>query len=167
MKLILSLTLIWMISNTAESLKCYYRKLFSSDRPVLRTCGSADGCCATIAVQENLERQDRSHLIKGCLPPFLCDLDNQILSFSDSERSATASVHCCKTDGCNIQDKPFPGHGKKNGLKCPTCTWISYDKWICNSTVECVGVQDRCIAVNGKTSCCILVTDLHHLLMMP
>ncbi|XP_026202305.1 phospholipase A2 inhibitor and Ly6/PLAUR domain-containing protein-like isoform X2 [Anabas testudineus] len=156
MKLIVSLTLIWMISNT-EPLKCYHKQISSSDPPgplgpsgppFLRTCGSADGCCATIAFQQIFGGIEKPDVIKGCLPPFLCDLDNQVLSFSDSERTVAASVHCCKTDGCNIQDKPFPGHGKENGLKCPTCTRNPDGFWSCNNTLECVGVQDRCIAVN-------------------
>ncbi|XP_026202309.1 phospholipase A2 inhibitor and Ly6/PLAUR domain-containing protein-like isoform X2 [Anabas testudineus] len=147
MKLILSLTLIWMISNT-ESLQCYHRQFSSSGPPFLRTCGSANGCCATITAQDTFDGIERPLVIKSCLPSFLCDLDNQVLSFSDSGKTATASVHCCKTDGCNIQDKPFPGHGKKNGLKCPTCTWNPDGFWSCNSTLECVGVQDRCIAAN-------------------
>lgn len=43
----------------------------------------------------------------------------------------------------------------KNDLQCLTCT--NDQDTVCNGTVQCVGIQDRCITVNGEYSCCILI----------
>ncbi|XP_055364438.1 phospholipase A2 inhibitor gamma subunit B-like isoform X4 [Betta splendens] len=108
MKLILFLSLAWMICNT-ETLRCF--KGFGPG--VLGPCHFAGDWCATFTI------------------------------------TSAEHLHCCKTGGCNHQDFPYPELGKPNGLKCLTCTGLGPDH-VCNSTVECVGTQDRCVDVYVK-----------------
>ncbi|CAK6964507.1 uncharacterized protein LOC128361983 [Scomber scombrus] len=107
MKLILSLTLIWTLSSTAEALQCWHGKGIDIRENVLRPCKSSE-LCATAASQ-----------VFG-----LCFI---------------LQIICI--DGCNSEDIPHPGDQKKNGRQCITCDPSSS---VCNQTVQCVGVEDRC-----------------------
>ncbi|XP_029004865.1 phospholipase A2 inhibitor LNF1-like isoform X2 [Betta splendens] len=144
MKLILFLSLAWMICNT-ETLRCF--KGFGPG--VLGPCHFAGDWCATFTITSAFEGSPAKDVERSCLPSFLCSAPNQFLSFSNAKLSLAEHLHCCKTGGCNHQDFPYPELGKPNGLKCLTCTGLGPDH-VCNSTVECVGTQDRCVDVYVK-----------------
>ncbi|XP_038572892.1 phospholipase A2 inhibitor and Ly6/PLAUR domain-containing protein-like, partial [Micropterus salmoides] len=97
-----------------------------------------------LGFEENLEVL----VTRSCVPSSLCTAHDQILSFSTDSWTLNASVHCCNTDGCNNQTLPFPMQANKNDLQCLTCT--NDQDTVCNGTVQCVGIQDRCITVNGQ-----------------
>lgn len=109
---------------------------------------------------------------RHCLPPSLCATQNQLLSFSDADFTVTASVHCCKTNGCNSQDAVWVNMISGNEIRtngnmsvdllsllyvCGSvsdpdpgqrngiqCFACSRYSEMCNSTVECVGAQTCC-----------------------
>ncbi|XP_050933072.1 phospholipase A2 inhibitor and Ly6/PLAUR domain-containing protein [Lates calcarifer] len=147
MKLILSLTLSWMLSTPAEALRCYTGQYSTK----LQTCNSADEWCATVTIQETTQSYpQRQGTIRSCEPSSVCALQGQIQSHSNFYGAFTAYVRCCRTDGCNNQTLPHPKiDRKKNGLQCVSCTDAKGNLGVCNNAVQCVGVEDRCIQWNS------------------
>ncbi|KAI4904706.1 hypothetical protein NFI96_025770 [Prochilodus magdalenae] len=64
----------------------------------------------------------------------------------------TINTKCCSTDLCNSQTLPALS-GSPNGRRCYTC--VGND---CTKTVNCEGIEDRCITVHGKT--CLHINTL-------
>ncbi|XP_067452259.1 phospholipase A2 inhibitor and Ly6/PLAUR domain-containing protein-like isoform X2 [Thunnus thynnus] len=153
MKLILSLTLIWTLSSTAEALECWHSEGTDIGRNELLPCYSTE-LCATVALQENDNGTFTQDTIRSCLPSSIFSEGKHTFSSSVGLASMAASVHLCNTDGCNSQVIPHPGVLKKNNLQCFTCD-DPYSA-VCNKTVQCVGEQDRCFSwtvadKDGKT----------------
>ncbi|XP_031165282.1 phospholipase A2 inhibitor and Ly6/PLAUR domain-containing protein-like [Sander lucioperca] len=145
MKLILSFTLIWMLSSTAAALQCLQDR--HGHIPVLEQCDSDDELCATTALHGDMEGEVSQHTLRSCAPSSLCTVQGQILSNSVAFYKIAASVHCCNTDGCNSQNFTYPdGQTKLNGLQCLSCTHRPDP--VCNGTVQCAGVEDRCFDGN-------------------
>ncbi|CAK6979529.1 uncharacterized protein LOC128362321 [Scomber scombrus] len=140
MKLILSLTLIWTLSSTAEALQCL-QGLGDEDQELL-PCASTQ-LCATVATQENESGNFIESISRSCLPSDLFSEGNHIFSFNVGFVTMAASVHVCNTDDCNSEDIPFPDVQEKNNLQCFTCDGRYSAE--CKKTVQCVGDEDRCI----------------------
>ncbi|XP_074523931.1 urokinase plasminogen activator surface receptor-like [Halichoeres trimaculatus] len=146
MKLTLCVPLIWMLFSSAEALNCVqdsHRSNKQSSR-FPAPCNSSDVQCLTSAVQVYVD--DVLHLDntrRSCAPSSLCSEDNQLFSISYSSFKLTSSLQCCSTDGCNNIPVPYPDDQKPNGLQC-----VTSDAWGLpqNQTLDCVGIQDRCIA---------------------
>ncbi|CAK6981807.1 uncharacterized protein LOC128361983 [Scomber scombrus] len=141
MKLILTLTLIWTLSTTAEVLKCFVGEGSSSSS---QTCEAGE-ICAAVA-----RKVDGKKTSAKCVPPSLFSVGNHTLSLNIGDGSVTAAVRVCDKDDCNNQTIPYPGDQEKNNLKCYTCDDKSPP--VCNKTVQCEGVQDRCINGINATS---------------
>ncbi|XP_062279682.1 phospholipase A2 inhibitor and Ly6/PLAUR domain-containing protein-like [Scomber scombrus] len=135
MKLILSLTLIWTLSSTAEALECWQ---ISGDVTELHPCESTE-LCATFQVSMN--GHEIPYTRRWCAPS--SQFSEGKHTFSASVGFANISAYVCNTDGCNNQTIRYPGVQKKNKLQCFTCDDPSSD--VCNQTVQCVGEEDRCI----------------------
>ncbi|XP_062279685.1 uncharacterized protein LOC133984398 [Scomber scombrus] len=131
MKLILSLTLIWTLSSTAEAVDCWVGK---GDSSFLFPCNSSE-LCATVAKQgkKSTEKMCSSFFMEG----------KHTFSLNLGFEAMAASVQACDTVGCNNKTIPYPGVQQKNGMKCYVCN-NRYSP-MCNKTVECMGMQDRCI----------------------
>lgn len=134
MKLILCVTLIWMLSSTDGALQCHDSQTGSN-----RNCSSNEYCAAA-AVQDISGRQ-QSQL---CVPSSICSPSNQTFSFNFGSYNVTAFVHCCNTHSCNSENVTYPDVQTGNSLQCFTCD--DGQSSVCNKTVECVGVQDRCVS---------------------
>ncbi|CAK6981809.1 uncharacterized protein LOC121900817 [Scomber scombrus] len=141
MKLILSLTLIWTLSSTAEALQCWQSE--GDSRWELRPCDSTD-LCASVAAQGYVNQNLQQITNRLCLPSSLFSEGKHTYSYNVGFETMTVSVHVCNTDGCNSEDIPFPDVQKKNNLKCFTSDDPSSAE--CNQTVQCEGVQDRCFS---------------------
>ncbi|KAL3046981.1 hypothetical protein OYC64_021246 [Pagothenia borchgrevinki] len=140
MKLILSLTVIWMLSSSAGALMC------NNDTATNVTCKSKEQC-ATAAIQGESVRK------RSCVSSSVCKPNNQTFSFTFGHAQLTAFVHCCKTDNCNSVN--VSAHQPENKLMCYMCD--GGQSTVCNKTVTCKGNQDRCIkrtAVDGNFSGC-------------
>ncbi|GLD67221.1 phospholipase A2 inhibitor and Ly6/PLAUR domain-containing protein-like protein [Lates japonicus] len=71
MKLILSLTLSWMLSTPAEALYCYT----GWDSTDLQSCNSADEWCATVTTQvSTLDHPPSQITSRSCQPSSVCAL---------------------------------------------------------------------------------------------
>ncbi|CAK6964508.1 uncharacterized protein LOC128361983 [Scomber scombrus] len=141
MKLILSLTLIWTLSSTAEALQCWHGKGIDIRENVLRPCKSSE-LCVTAAYQENMHGHVTQSNNRKCFPSSLFSEGKHTFSHSIGTVTVTTSVHLCNTDGCNNEYIPYPGVQKKNGRQCFTCD--DPHSTVCTQTVQCVGVEDRC-----------------------
>ncbi|XP_062280863.1 uncharacterized protein LOC133985283 [Scomber scombrus] len=133
MKLILSLTLIWTLSSTAEALSCLVGE---GDSNSPQSCNFGE-VCATTATQVN---KSETITKRECVSSSLYREGTHVFSFNIGFDTTTVSVHVCTTNGCNNQAVPV----NLNNLQCFTCDDPSSAE--CNRTVQCVGVQDRCIS---------------------
>ncbi|XP_067452246.1 phospholipase A2 inhibitor and Ly6/PLAUR domain-containing protein-like [Thunnus thynnus] len=157
MKLILSLTLIWTLSSTAEALECWTGQGTDIKQQTLHSCNSTQ-LCATIATQENDNGTFTQNTIRSCVSSSIFSEGKHTYSYSFGLATTIDSVHVCSTDGCNSEIIPYPDVPKKNNLQCFTCDDKS--PAVCNKTLRetfCVGVQDRCISrtvteKDGKTA---------------
>ncbi|XP_062280691.1 urokinase plasminogen activator surface receptor-like [Scomber scombrus] len=139
MKLILSLMLIWTLASTAEALQCWQGL---QGTKVLHPCDSTKWC-ATVAKQVTVYGNPIRTTARVCLTPPPNPEGKH--KFSYNFGFMAASVHVCNTDGCNIEDIPYPGDLKKNNLQCFTCDDPSSAE--CKKkTVQCVGDEDRCVS---------------------
>ncbi|XP_074524867.1 phospholipase A2 inhibitor 31 kDa subunit-like [Halichoeres trimaculatus] len=147
MKLTLCVPLIWMLFSSAGALKCVQEDHRSNEdiSKDPEPCNSPDVHCATVSYQEDSMKLFSIRRI--CAPSSLCNEGTQLFSMSYFTSKITASLHCCSTDGCNNKPIPFSAAVKlePNGLQCFTC---SPDR-SCNQTLQCMGIADRCIAVDG------------------
>ncbi|CAK6984790.1 urokinase plasminogen activator surface receptor-like [Scomber scombrus] len=98
---------------------------------------------------DNTHRYGTQSNYRMCFPSSLFSEGKHTFSYSIGTVAMTASVHFCNTDGCNSEDIPHPGDQKKNGRQCITCDPSSS---VCNQTVQCVGVEDRCFNMTGEPS---------------
>ncbi|XP_053178379.1 phospholipase A2 inhibitor and Ly6/PLAUR domain-containing protein-like [Scomber japonicus] len=143
MKLILSLTLTWTLSSTAEVLQCWQGQGFDPKRSSLFPCDSTE-LCATIAARGTVGGDYQEPTLRSCVPSFLFSEGKHTFSLSFGFVTMAASVYVCNTDGCNNEDIPFPDVQRENGLQCFTCD-VPFSA-VCNQTVQCVGDEDRCIS---------------------
>ncbi|XP_042272977.1 uncharacterized protein LOC121900611 [Thunnus maccoyii] len=107
-----------------------------------QSCDS-DELCATVAYQGSLLGTFTQDTTRLCLPSFFISEGKHTYSFNVGFASMAASVHVCNTDRCNSQAIPYPDL-KKNNLQCFTCYYPS--SAVCDMTVQCVGMEDRCIS---------------------
>ncbi|XP_044217127.1 phospholipase A2 inhibitor and Ly6/PLAUR domain-containing protein-like isoform X6 [Thunnus albacares] len=145
MKLILSLTLIWTLSSTAEAVKCWT----GDGADIKQQSCDSDELCATVAYQGSLLGTFTQDATRLCLPSLFISEGKHTYSFNVGFASMAASVHVCNTDHCNSQAIPYPDL-KKNNLQCFTCYYPS--SAVCDMTVQCVGMEDRCISGTGESS---------------
>lgn len=115
---------------------------------------------------------------KGCVPSNLCTSSIGSYSLQLGNLSTVSSFECCSTDNCNsgtlagtdkqlisvqkiqnIRKKSiilqqtslnhvvfvFPATNTTNGLECFSCATPQ-----CNTPIQCIGVQDRCIQLDGE-----------------
>ncbi|KAI4904710.1 hypothetical protein NFI96_025774 [Prochilodus magdalenae] len=86
--------------------------------------------------------------VKSCATPEMCIRESINLGFWKFNNNAK----CCSTDLCNSEIMPALS-GTPNGRRCYTC--VGND---CTIPLNCEGIEDRCITVNGKTCLHINVT---------
>ncbi|XP_067452255.1 urokinase plasminogen activator surface receptor-like isoform X2 [Thunnus thynnus] len=143
MKLILSLTLIWTLSSTAEALQCWTGNVTN---PVLKTCNSTHLCgsMATHVIENGMTSEFTQ---RWCLPSPPYTLGDHHYSHSLGSTVVAQFVRVCNKDGCNTGYIPYPGVLKKNNLQCFACEDRS--SAVCDKTVQCVGEQDRCMNVTA------------------
>ncbi|XP_044217123.1 urokinase plasminogen activator surface receptor-like isoform X2 [Thunnus albacares] len=143
MKLILSLTLIWTLSSTAEALKCWHGEGTDTKQQILLPCNSTD-LCVTVAYQGYGNGTFTQDTIRWCLPSSLFSEGKHTFSFNVGFASMAASVYVCNTDRCNSQVIPYSVNRTKNNLQCFTCDDPS--SAVCDKAVQCVGEQDHCFS---------------------
>ncbi|XP_042273298.1 phospholipase A2 inhibitor and Ly6/PLAUR domain-containing protein-like [Thunnus maccoyii] len=142
MKLILSLTLIWTLSSTAEALECYVGDGVDIKPKYIRQCDPTE-MCATFAVQVNRNGEVAKNTVRMCLNSSIFSEGKHTFSFNVGFENESASVHVCNTDRCNSQVIPYSLNLTKNNLQCFGCDY-PYSA-VCNKAVQCLGEQDHCI----------------------
>ncbi|KAM3619507.1 uncharacterized protein V6R79_009418 [Siganus canaliculatus] len=147
MKLILTLSLICTLTSAVGALQC------NNDKYRTQNC-YADEVCATISSSSSLENQkEQFHVMRTCLPSTLCLKQNEVLSIR-YVFDQNAFLQCCDTDFCNYHAGRHYSlqQGKENGLECYFCAGTlglpPRYSMPCNTTVKCVGIQNRCVAAN-------------------
>ncbi|XP_047455195.1 urokinase plasminogen activator surface receptor-like [Mugil cephalus] len=84
--------------------------------------------------------EDRNDTIRSCALPKECGE----LSLSYGFDRGVIASKCCNTDLCNTQPVPEITPPVPSGRKCSTC-----DKQGCNTTLNCLGNEDRCILLTN------------------
>ncbi|KAK2835053.1 hypothetical protein Q5P01_015537 [Channa striata] len=144
MKLVLSLTLTWMLLSTAEALNCASCS-GSCTEPVLTTC-SSQTMCVSAAITASFPGASSGESVKACAPAAVCAASgNQTFAVSTSNLRAVASVQCCNTDACNAGNVSAPATPSNNSLQCFSCDYLNTD---CSKKINCTGVEDRCFKAN-------------------
>ncbi|XP_041648117.1 phospholipase A2 inhibitor and Ly6/PLAUR domain-containing protein-like [Cheilinus undulatus] len=133
MKLTLSAALVWTILSSVEALRCLQTL---NGETKTKSCSSSAELCATVAVYNGSPPQ--KSMERSCVPPSLCEAQNQIISSTYYGRTVAAAVRCCNTDDCNNEDITYPDV-TPNGLQCIRC-----DTPTCNEMENCTGAQDHC-----------------------
>ncbi|XP_053177843.1 uncharacterized protein LOC128361413 [Scomber japonicus] len=143
MKLILSLTLFWTLSSTAEAVECWLGEGVDTSRNFLFPCDTSQ-LCATIGLQENVTGILQQTTLRLCLPTALFSEGKFTYSYNIGVSDVAASLLLCNTDQCNGQPIAYPGAQPKNNLQCFTCDDRS--STTCTSKVQCAGTEDRCVS---------------------
>ncbi|KAI4879260.1 hypothetical protein NFI96_020802 [Prochilodus magdalenae] len=100
--------------------------------------------CASMTYFTSAGGQEQQVSVKDCAEAAQCITGSINLGVSKT----TLNTQCCSTDLCNTEI--LPGKTKRfgvpNGRRCYTC--VNND---CTKTLNCEGIEDRCITVHGKT----------------
>ncbi|XP_026201534.1 phospholipase A2 inhibitor and Ly6/PLAUR domain-containing protein-like [Anabas testudineus] len=146
MKLILSLTLIWMLFSTAAgALQCETCQDTKCSNSFVQNC-SSESACVSAAVQGSGFGGTVQQLYKTCAPFVVCPfLGSQTYSVSTTGLSASASAQCCNTDKCNSATLNFTSAQSVNNLQCYSCDATNSN---CSIRIQCKGVEDRCFRAN-------------------
>ncbi|XP_037625521.1 phospholipase A2 inhibitor and Ly6/PLAUR domain-containing protein-like isoform X4 [Sebastes umbrosus] len=148
MKLILSLTLIWALSSTAGALQCQICTDLQCSTTVAQNC-SSETMCVTASIQATSSGTPAQQIFKACASSSLCPATgSQTFAANLGVSSAVASATCCNTDNCNTETLPFPAAQTNNSLQCFTCNPATSQ---CTSTLQCKGVEDRCLQASGES----------------
>ncbi|XP_023284770.1 phospholipase A2 inhibitor and Ly6/PLAUR domain-containing protein-like [Seriola lalandi dorsalis] len=144
MKLILSLTLLWALSSTAEAFVCQNctDRQCSDTKPV--TC-SSEMMCITTSIEVTTSGTPAQQIVKSCVPSVICPV-SQTVSQNWGYMDVFASTLCCNTDNCNSATLPFPGPHSSNSLQCLSCD--SHFDTNCSTPTQCRGIQDRCFQMS-------------------
>ncbi|XP_072539340.1 uncharacterized protein [Salminus brasiliensis] len=115
-------------------------------------CQTGSACAAARISLDTSLLAGNTSVFRTCLDKNACTLLNATASgvtFSAELGviNLFAFFSCCETDNCNNNNIPEPDT-IPNGLKCATCN--SLTDTVCNTTLSCVGNQNRC--ANGTVS---------------
>ncbi|XP_067086920.1 phospholipase A2 inhibitor gamma subunit B-like [Osmerus mordax] len=143
MKLILTLCITWALLLTGESLQCFTCIGATCINPPTVNC-SSNSVCQFTALQSSSVKDP--FVGKSCVAASNCMTPLNVMTTQLSVNLGFNNLRqtqlCCNQDGCNNQTLPVL---KSNGLNCPSC--INLSDTVCNTTVDCVGVEDNCISV--------------------
>ncbi|XP_078787066.1 uncharacterized protein LOC111948690 [Oryzias latipes] len=141
MKLIFSLTLIWMLCSSAAALQCNACADTACSTTSSKTCSSGS-MCITASITASSPGASGTQVYKDCAAPSLCPTaGTATFSVNLGYSSAIASAQCCDSDNCNSQTLAFPTPQSANGLTCLVCDPTTSQ---CSSTVPCSGDQTSC-----------------------
>ncbi|XP_046905398.1 extracellular matrix protein A-like [Hypomesus transpacificus] len=144
MKLILTLCITWALLLTGESLQCLTCTDATCTNPPV-TCPSNSSVCQSSTIQSSIVKDPS--VSKSCVEASNCMTPLNVTTTQLSVNLGFANFRqtqlCCDQDSCNNQTLPVPS---SNGRKCSSC--ISVLDKVCNTPVDCVGVEDNCIHVN-------------------
>ncbi|XP_067086922.1 phospholipase A2 inhibitor gamma subunit B-like [Osmerus mordax] len=146
MKLILTLCITWALLLTGESLQCFNCTDATCINPPTVNCSANSVCQSTtiLSNQSSISKKVQS-VKKSCVAASNCMTPLNVMTTQLSVNLGFANFSqtqlCCDQDGCNNQSPPVL---KSNGLNCPSCVNVS--DTVCNTTVNCVGEQDKCIS---------------------
>ncbi|XP_062308533.1 phospholipase A2 inhibitor and Ly6/PLAUR domain-containing protein-like isoform X2 [Osmerus eperlanus] len=145
MKLILTLCITWALLLTGESLQCFTCTNATCTNPPVN-CSSNSVCQSTTTSSSEKEQSVNKSCVaaSNCMTPL--NVTTTQLSVNLGFANFRQTQLCCDQDGCNNQTLPEPVPNS-NGRKCPSCRNV-FDT-VCNTPVDCVGVEDNCISVNA------------------
>ncbi|XP_034464864.1 phospholipase A2 inhibitor and Ly6/PLAUR domain-containing protein-like [Hippoglossus hippoglossus] len=151
MKLLLSLTLIWVLSSTGEALVCETCTNPNCSTTAAVTCVT-ETMCITASIQAVVIGTPGQQIYKACAPPSLCpSTGSQTFSVNLGDLSSLASATCCSTDSCNSVTLPYPAAPADNSLKCHICSPFTSD---CSLSLQCKGTEDRCFQASHYYDYC-------------
>ncbi|KAM9411232.1 uncharacterized protein ACWYII_026054 isoform 1-T2 [Salvelinus alpinus] len=140
MELILTIFFTFALFYTADTLQCYTCESDECNGTTLEMCSGGEVCSTMTTVFGHLG----TRVSKACTTReetcVFMDATTKI-SISGGYSHTSNSVYCCSTDGCNKNTLPALSD-KPNKLQCYTCK--SKEDQVCNTIVQCVGVEDHC-----------------------
>ncbi|XP_029356372.1 uncharacterized protein LOC115042351 [Echeneis naucrates] len=154
MKLILSLTFLWVLGSTEAELSCLTCVNQQCSNAVSRTCNMGELCVSAASEVSGLGT-NLQQIIKSCAPSELCAATGtQAFSVNLGFLSVLANVSCCDSNNCNSQNQTFLGAQMNNSLECYSCN--STTDTVCRTKLQCRGVENRCfntrVTISNNTS---------------
>ncbi|XP_028300754.1 protein psiR-like isoform X3 [Gouania willdenowi] len=140
MKLLLSVSLLWIFSISAEGLQC-----LSCTDSTCSTIESVTCSTETMCITASILVSSEFTLFRGCASSSLCSSKTFSLHLGSPRRRISAE--CCDTDNCNSQTLPSPTPQSPNDLQCFYCP----DDDHCDDVLDCEGDENMCIQGNAKS----------------
>ncbi|XP_024257213.1 urokinase plasminogen activator surface receptor-like isoform X2 [Oncorhynchus tshawytscha] len=140
MKLILKISFTFTLFYTADTLQCYTCESDECSEAALEMCSGGEVCSTRTTVFGGLGTRvskDCTTREETCV---FMDATTRT-SISGGYTHTSNAAYCCSTDGCNKNTLPVLSD-KPNKLQCYTCK--SKEDQVCNTVVQCVGVEDHC-----------------------
>ncbi|CAI5636912.1 phospholipase A2 inhibitor and Ly6/PLAUR domain-containing protein-like [Oreochromis niloticus] len=145
------LIVIWALSSTAGALQCQTCIDEKCSSTVPLTCTS-EMMCVTATILATSSRTKGKQIYKACASSSLCpSTGSQTFSIDLGVRRALTSATCCNMDNCNSKTLAAPTPQSHNGRQCNICSTP-----LCNTPLQCQGVEDQCIQSISQSFSCIL-----------
>ncbi|XP_038840056.1 phospholipase A2 inhibitor gamma subunit B-like [Salvelinus fontinalis] len=149
MKLILTLSLICTRFYSVEMLQCFNCTDAACTNSSLVTCPALNERCLT-ATRTIKGPDNTTVVLKMCSPSSICvtPLNTEVtVSGNLGIIRASSNQLCCNTNGCNNETLSAPS-SLANGRQCTS--YSSFQGFVHNSTVACLGVEDQCLSFSGN-----------------
>ncbi|XP_041715318.2 phospholipase A2 inhibitor and Ly6/PLAUR domain-containing protein isoform X1 [Coregonus clupeaformis] len=140
MTLILKISFTFTLFYTADTLQCYTCESEECSETTLETCSGGEVCSTMTTVFGHLGTRVSKECITREETCVFMDATTKT-SMSGGYSHTSNIAYCCSTDGCNRNTLPAL-NDKPNKLQCYSCK--SEEDKVCNTTVQCVGVEDHC-----------------------
>ncbi|XP_048036358.1 urokinase plasminogen activator surface receptor-like [Megalobrama amblycephala] len=133
MDLQISVFLLFILFTAGHSRRCYECTSLTGScaDQRLKTCPSESSQCSSVTSVVQVGDIRSKVKVKDCAPA--CQ------SGSLNIGSIKATISCCNSDECNLEDAPDPSTAT-NGKTCYTC-----DGQNCTTILSCLETEDRCI----------------------
>ncbi|XP_071969192.1 phospholipase A2 inhibitor 25 kDa subunit-like [Engystomops pustulosus] len=146
---ILTLSLLSALTVTSSALlctQCVSESSSSCSGPSV-TCPPGYECGSS-HTKTNVGGFETNVVVRACTVQSSCNFAGIIATPLGKTRVATS---CCNTDNCLPAIPQFPAiNNTRNGLVCRYCSTADSDWCYTSETVQCTGIEDRCLLQRVK-----------------
>ncbi|KAJ6663767.1 hypothetical protein lerEdw1_009846 [Lerista edwardsae] len=155
MQTLLGLVICFVLVNTGTSLECEVcTSVGTSCHGEMEACEDGKDTCAVIVTDSAVDGYATKTILKSCAYSKACTNKTQYIDYG-SQISIRAGIACCQGDACHTAlpelSKPL-NNTQRNGKQCPACFSVFFRSCTENETVECLGLEDHCIELEGSVT---------------
>ncbi|XP_078511670.1 phospholipase A2 inhibitor and Ly6/PLAUR domain-containing protein-like isoform X2 [Lissotriton helveticus] len=124
----------------------------------LQTCHLSADACITTFTETRIGNKRSTWLVRSCGQSSDC---NKTLSLSNPSMTVNMITTCCNTDDCIPKLPPVPpSNDTLNGVTCKSCLDVTSSSCDTTDTVNCTGVETKCISYAVTTTFSSQFTNL-------